>query len=170
VTINGERLPLEAYGAALAALPAMGPARLSTLLDRLAPDEAWARMCEGRAFAPSAGTTTIAAMWTRAARATDVASSWSAYAASDVGVHVLGHAGYPAVLAADQDAPRVLFHRGDLDALDGPRAAIVGTRRCTRYGHDLAHELGSNLARAGVRVVSGLALGIDGAAHHGALE
>ena len=47
--------------------------------------------------------------------------------------------------------------------------AIVGTRRCTRYGRDVAYELGRDLAAAGVRVVSGLALGIDGAAHRGAL-
>jgi DNA processing protein len=63
----------------------------------------------------------------------------------------------------------VLFHLGDLDAIDGARAAIVGTRKCTRYGNDVARELGLGLARAGVRVVSGLALGIDAAAHHGAL-
>ena len=51
-----------------------------------------------------------------------------------------------------------------------PRVAIVGTRRCTRYGFDLARELGADLAAAGVQVVSGLALGIDGAAHRGALD
>ena len=51
-----------------------------------------------------------------------------------------------------------------------PRVAIVGTRRCTRYGFDLARELGADLAACGVQVVSGLALGIDGAAHRGALD
>ena len=83
---------------------------------------------------------------------------------------MLGHHGYPVALADDHDPPRVLFHRGDLDALDGTRASIVGTRRCTRYGHDISLEFGRELARAGVRVVSGLALGIDGAAHRGALD
>ena len=47
--------------------------------------------------------------------------------------------------------------------------AVVGTRNCTRVGREVATELGRGLAAAGVRVVSGLALGIDGAAHLGAL-
>jgi DNA processing protein len=54
--------------------------------------------------------------------------------------------------------------------LDGPRVAVVGTRRCTRYGRDVAFELGRDLAARGVAVVSGLALGIDASAHAGALE
>jgi DNA processing protein len=172
MTEHSARLPPEAYGAALAALPGMGPARLAAVLDRQPPDEAWARLFEGRTPAAAPGTVSAATMstWTGTARATDVAGVWSAYKANDVGVHVLGHTGYPAALAADHDAPRVLFHRGDLGAIEGTRAAIVGTRRCTRYGHDLAREMGRELARAGVRVVSGLALGIDGAAHHGVLE
>ena len=63
-----------------------------------------------------------------------------------------------------------MFWLGDpARARTGRRVAIVGTRRCTRYGRDLAHELGHDLAAAGVRVVSGLALGVDGAAHAGAL-
>jgi DNA processing protein len=86
-----------------------------------------------------------------------------------VGVAVLGAAGYPDALAADIEPPVVLFHRGRLDVLPGPRVCIVGTRRCTRYGLDLAHELGRDLSAEGVRVVSGLALGIDGSAHRGAL-
>jgi DNA processing protein len=175
--MSGERLPVEAFGAALAALPAVGPVRLAALVDTWAVDEAWARVVEGRAMRDERVESTcrprpacIAGEWGRAARAIDVVALWSSYAAHGVGVHVLGQPGYPAALAADHDPPRVLFHRGDLEALDGTRASIVGTRRCTRYGHDLALELGRDLACAGVRVVSGLALGIDGAAHRGALD
>jgi DNA processing protein len=169
VSAGAERLPAEAYAAALVALPAVGPARLAELLDEYAPDEAWARVREGRAASASVSAV-VASTWRSVARATDVAAGWAAYAAIDVGVRVLGHTGYPAALAVDLDPPRVLFHRGRLDALDGTRVAIVGTRRCTRYGHDLAREFGRELARAGVRVVSGLALGIDGAAHQGVLD
>jgi DNA processing protein len=170
-------LPIEAFGAALAALPAVGPGRLAALLDAWPADEAWARVREGRAMhddrvasscQPAA--VRVASEWRRASRATDVAARWSGYAAHGVGVHVLGQPGYPAALAEDHDPPRVLFHRGDLEAIDGTCVSIVGTRRCTRYGHDLAVELGHDLASAGVRVVSGLALGIDGAAHRGALD
>jgi DNA processing protein len=63
----------------------------------------------------------------------------------------------------------VLCTRGDPGALAGPACAIVGTRACSRDGRRIAHELALELADAGVAVVSGLALGIDGAAHRGAL-
>src|SRR5205085_5885336 len=63
----------------------------------------------------------------------------------------------------------VLFHRGDPGVVEGRRVGIVGTRRCTRYGRELAYELGRDLAASGVRIVSGLAAGVDGAAHNGAL-
>jgi DNA processing protein len=73
-------------------------------------------------------------------------------------------------LAADPAAPALVFVAGRLDALDGPAVAIVGTRNATRAGRELAADLGHDLAAAGVAVVSGLALGIDGAAHRGALR
>ena len=60
--------------------------------------------------------------------------------------------------------------RGDVDALAAPSVAIVGSRAATAYGLDTAYQLARDLARAGVVVVSGLARGIDGAAHRGALE
>ena len=77
---------------------------------------------------------------------------------------------YPAALAEDVLPPPVLFAQGDLAALDGPSVAIIGTRRCTGAGAAVARALGRDLAAAGVAVVSGLALGIDGAAHRGVLD
>jgi DNA processing protein len=65
--------------------------------------------------------------------------------------------------------PAVLFARGDLTLLARPGVAVVGTRRCTEYGEDVAHELAGTLARAGVVVISGLARGIDAVAHRAAL-
>ena len=59
---------------------------------------------------------------------------------------------------------------GDLTALDATRVAIVGTRRCTGAGAGFARELGRDLTEAGVAIVSGLALGIDGASHRGVLD
>ena len=78
---------------------------------------------------------------------------------------VLGTPAYPQRLATDPEPPAVVFHRGDPDALDRPTVAIVGTRNATRVGREVAHEMGDGLAAVGVAVVSGLALGIDGAAH-----
>jgi DNA processing protein len=68
------------------------------------------------------------------------------------------------------DMPRVLFGTGDRpDALDAPRVAIVGTRAATPPGLADAAEIASFCVRAGITVVSGLAIGIDAAAHEGAL-
>ena len=82
-----------------------------------------------------------------------------------------GDDGYPARLRSIHDPPIGLFirGRGRLDLLDAPCVAIVGARACSPYGADVATMLGSQLARAGVVVVSGLARGVDGAAHRGAL-
>lgn len=80
---------------------------------------------------------------------------------------------YPAPLAATDDAPAVLFCAGkdDLgDLLAMPSVAIVGTRAPSPYGLEIATRLGRDLGAAGVTVVSGLALGIDAAAHRGCLD
>jgi DNA processing protein len=80
--------------------------------------------------------------------------------------------GFPARLRAIHDPPPGLFVRGNgpLDLLDRRAVAVVGARACSAYGSAVAFELGRELARAGVLVVSGLARGIDAAAHRGALE
>jgi DNA processing protein len=70
----------------------------------------------------------------------------------------------------DPEPPALLFVRGELESLDRPRVAVIGTRRCSQSGRVVARELGRDLAEAGVCVLSGLALGIDGAAHGGALS
>ncbi len=78
--------------------------------------------------------------------------------------------GYPAALEdLQRDAPGWLFVRGG--SLDGTeqRVAVVGSRRCSALGRDVARDLGRRLASAGVAVVSGAAYGIDAAAHEGAL-
>lgn len=76
---------------------------------------------------------------------------------------------YPALLREIFDPPAILYAEGHVSALSRPCVAVVGTRRCTPYGEAVAFELGRDLARAGVCVVSGLAFGIDAAAHRGAL-
>jgi DNA processing protein len=79
---------------------------------------------------------------------------------------------FPTLLAAIHDPPRELFVRGSgrLEALSGPAVAIVGARSCTSYGRSVARSLAREVAAAGLVVVSGMARGIDGEAHRGALE
>jgi DNA processing protein len=78
---------------------------------------------------------------------------------------------YPALVAELHDPPPRLFVRGAaLELLSAPAVAVVGSRSCSPYGAQVARMLGRELACAGVAVVSGLARGIDGEAHRGALE
>ncbi len=78
-----------------------------------------------------------------------------------------GEGGYPARLATLSDAPLGLFMRGAW--LAAKAVALVGSRRASAYGREVAEYLGRELARAGVTVVSGMARGVDAAAHRGAL-
>jgi len=91
--------------------------------------------------------------------------------AARAGVRVLvrGEADYPLSLGYLVDAPPVLYVKGTLEAEDAQAVTIVGTRKCSLYGSDQAERLAGGLARAGFTVVSGLARGIDSAAHRGAL-
>jgi DNA processing protein len=80
------------------------------------------------------------------------------------------HGEYPPLLKQLPDAPLVLYVRGDLGAMSRHAVAIVGARRPTAYGSQVAHRLASDLAQRQLVIVSGLARGIDSAAHTGALE
>jgi DNA processing protein len=85
---------------------------------------------------------------------------------------ILGRNALPPLLRAIHDPPKRLHLRGegDTEILSGTAVAIVGARMCSSYGRQVARMLGRELAAAGVVVVSGLARGVDGEAHRGALE
>lgn len=76
---------------------------------------------------------------------------------------------YPAKLKNIYDAPVCLYYKGRLPDNENPSVAIVGSRSCSEYGRSMAYETGKLLAGAGVSVISGMAVGIDCAAHDGAL-
>jgi DNA processing protein len=79
---------------------------------------------------------------------------------------------FPSLLAAIHDPPPRLFLRGSSDValLDRPAVAVVGARACSSYGRAVTRSLARDLAAAGLVVVSGMARGIDGEAHRGALD
>jgi DNA processing protein len=105
----------------------------------------------------------------RAVAAAGVAGDDRLAGLGDVRLVLAGDDDYPAALADLPDRPDALFVRGRLpDA--AAAVAIVGSRRATRYGVGLARALAGTLGRAGWPIVSGLAAGIDGAAHRGALD
>lgn len=133
------------------------------------------------------GAATVAEL---SARAGSVAAAWEAYPkkvsrtggavdweaefakAAKFGVQIVTPAdkGYPKKLQGAPGAPLALYVKGDVTALSKPSIALIGTRRATPYGRDVAGRLAHDLAQAGWCVVSGLALGIDAESHRGALS
>ena len=156
-------LPGGAFALALAGLPGMGPARLHCLIVKWGPTAAWARVVAGQEGRPPPPLGRPARRpWSVVAGAFDVAGAWRECRRRGVEVTWPGHERWPKVFVADPRPPGVLFWRGDLSALAGPAVALVGTRHATPEGRSVAFELAFDLAAAGVTVVSGLALGIDG--------
>ncbi len=171
---SSAELPPQAYAAALACFPHMSIHRLGALLRQNSPIEAYA-VATGQQ--PPLGLiqrvlrdTDVRAAWQRAGRSGVLDRMWER--CTQLGVRVLVHGadGYPTLLLNDPLPPPIVFAQGDLELLDGRRVAIVGTRNATAAGRDTATTLGRHLADASVHVVSGLARGIDGCAHRGALE
>lgn len=87
-----------------------------------------------------------------------------------VGAVTLLDASYPRLLREAPAPPPVLFLRGIFSDLDNQTVAIVGTRRMSSYGREVTSRIAGDLARAGVTIISGLALGVDGVAHRAALD
>ncbi len=100
----------------------------------------------------------------------DVAASWEQIRARGIQVLTWEDAAYPERLGALEQPPPVLYLRGAILPEDAWAVAVVGTRRVTRYGRQVAEEIGAALARQGITVVSGLARGVDGIAHRAALQ
>ena len=168
----GAELAEEAFLAALTSLAGMGPARLERLLERWEPADAWDVLSTGRlaeAAAVARVGERVAHRWGRDAARADPAEIHRRHAQSGVRVARRGAPHYPKRLIGDSEPPAVLFSQGAPELLERPTVTIVGTRRCTRYGADVAFDLGRTAAAHGVTVISGLAVGIDAAAHAGAL-
>jgi DNA processing protein len=145
-------LPEEAYAIGLALLPSFGPSTLRRTLASSTPSRAWAR-----ASVEAGGPVP------------DLVEIWRNHLACGIQVLMQDHEYYPLRLGGDPKAPALMFCRGNPAALnEAPTVAVVGTRAPTRYGIGVAAQLGAELAAAGVSVVSGLALGVDAAAHEGA--
>ena len=149
-------------------LPGLGPRRLLSMMREASPGDLLRRVESGRV----------------PRRYAEFSRAWSATLASDLHrrpddeirdrlgdtrVLLVDDPDYPEHLRRDVDPPPALFVRGDVERLRRPGVAVVGTRHATEYGRAAASEIGRRLATADVDVVSGLALGIDAAAHRGAL-
>ncbi|HYA45166.1 MAG TPA: DNA-processing protein DprA, partial [Acidimicrobiales bacterium] len=177
--MRADDLPQSAFAAGLASLPGAGPAWLVEVLADHSPGEAWQMVLSGGlrlrrgSTAASGGCapgTLLPPEKEEPLRCDlDLDRLWRHCQRLAIQVTWFGHASYPPPLTKDPAPPGVLFWVGDLAALERPCVAVVGTRRCTPEGARAAYQLAYDLASAGVCVVSGLAAGIDGAAHAGAL-
>ncbi len=161
--------------AVLTGLPDITHARLRALLRRWSdPAEALAAVARGATatcFDPPVGGTTLREWRDFVTDARRIASIETMVQARATRVLRAAEPGFPIDPDLIPDHPALLLAEGQrLDALDAPRVAIVGTRAATPHGLDDARGLAADLALAGVTVVSGLAIGIDAAAHQGALD
>jgi DNA processing protein len=169
-------LPPQAFAASLAGFEKMTVHRLLALLRHHAPPQAFA-IATGATPPPPGGLLAhvmddaeLRSEWRAQARRRPPEQIWEQCCHLGITVTVLGDADHPALLVHDPLPPPVLFSRGDLTLLEGRRVAIVGTRNSTAAGRHMARHFGHGLVQAGVHVVSGLARGIDGQAHGGALD
>jgi DNA processing protein len=112
----------------------------------------------------------LASSIVQALRELDVESELKLLEQHRVGLLVRGSPEYPAPLTEIHDPPHLLYARGTLEERDRRAVALVGSRSCTDYGKRMATRLAADLARAGYTIISGLARGIDAAAHRGALQ
>ncbi|WP_182865620.1 DNA-processing protein DprA [Stieleria mannarensis] len=154
----------------LAMLPGIGPRTLTALIDALgSPQQVLDAAPDQLAVVPGVGPKLIHTIRT-ASHHVDTESIVAWCRDHDCDLLRKGHRDYPRPLEDLHDAPPILFARGRLTDADELAVAIVGTRHATAYGTRQADRIAYGLAKAGVTVVSGMARGIDAAAHEGALS
>jgi len=154
---------------ALALTPTLGPSRARRLVEHF----------EGVENIFRASLTELEAAGLQAAAAQSLATGKSQELAQEemvraaaAGAHIvaLSDPAYPPLLRQIYDPPVVLYIRGELAVLSRPGIAIVGTRHPTPYGIGMAERLAQDLANRGLVIVSGMARGVDTAAHRGAIH
>ena len=157
------------YWVLLSTVSQIGPARFKKLLEAFGDAEA--------AWKASPGALAMAGLDRRAVEAlaalrskADPAEVWQKVERTGAKVVTWDDAAYPEQLGHIPDPPPVLYIRGNLLPTDRFAVAVVGTRRVTAYGRQVAERLVADLARAGVTIVSGLARGTDAVAHRAALQ
>lgn len=147
----------------------IGPRRLTTLLNWFGDlPSAWRAsesQLEQAGLEPQPRTSLL-----RTRSRLDLNVEWARVQASGAQLVTLADNSYPALLKTLPDPPVVLYVRGTLLPVDQNALSVVGTRKATHYGLEAAFKLSGALARESVTIVSGLAHGIDTAAHRGALS
>ena len=155
---------------ALSLIPGLGPRRILSLLNEVEDTEEIFAMGLSRIYSIT-GTRAVGPGMISKIRTSDTYLEELSYIEKN-GIIPLTPAdeAYPEALRQIYDPPAVIYCRGRLLDTDRNAVAIVGSRRCSLYGISMAERLARDLAQKGVTVVSGMAKGIDSAAHRGALQ
>ncbi len=157
------------YWLGFSLVPEIGPKRLSLLLNTFgALADAW-RASESQLLASGLEKQPTANLL-KTRRQLDLDVEMAKVERSGACLVTLADERYPVLLKKQPDAPSVLYLRGTLTSEDERALSVVGTRRATTYGKDAAYHLSKQLAGQSVTIISGLAHGIDSAAHRGALD
>ncbi len=147
----------------------IGAVRLRTLLDTFGDaQQAWT--ASSQALRQTGLSDKLVENLVRLRADVSLEQVWEDIQAKEINVLTWEDEGYPARLRDVENAPPVLYLRGTITSEDDWAVAIVGTRRATSYGRQVAERIARELARNGVTVVSGMARGIDGVAHRTALD
>ncbi len=150
--------------------PGIGPATYRKLIDAFGcPDVVMGATVKDLAALDGLGST-VATSLRRAMDSVEPELERDAMAKGGARLIPIDDDDYPPLLAAIDSAPPALWVRGEVSQRDNLSIAIVGSRRCTTYGREQAGRFGALLAQAGLTVISGGAVGIDGEAHRGALR
>ncbi|MCA9188823.1 MAG: DNA-processing protein DprA [Pirellulaceae bacterium] len=154
----------------LSLIPGIGPTIRRALVERFGSatavlDASVAELTE----VPGVGMTTARAI-ADGRQAIDARRRWQWCVDRGIRILTIDMPTYPRLLREIHDPPNALFYRGELLPQDGLAIAIVGTRHASSYGTQQARQLAAMAARSGLTVVSGLARGVDAAAHRGTLE
>ena len=157
------------YLNALNKINGVGPQKLRLLLNYFAsPEKAWTAIASelkasgiGEAISEKIVTERIGI---------DPQAEWERLEQEKIKMIVWGDPEYPRLLKEIPGAPYIIYMKGEIDLNGAPMISIVGSRKYTNYGAQVAHAFARDLAAAGLTVVSGMAIGIDAIAHRGALD
>lgn len=159
---------IKAYDYWLTAMPGLGSVRIHQLLSLCgdarevyrASEKLWLQVVTPKHFG----------LIQEAKEAWAVAKQYEQLLQSDISFVTEPEDGYPARLRSIPDPPYGIFYRGSLPQESQPSVAVIGARACSEYGSYVARELGRELGRCGIQVISGMARGIDGISQQGALD
>ena len=146
------------------------PRRMTVILDRFSsPEEMW-RAPQGKLASLPGFNAEVAERVARARSEKDLDDELDRARKLHISILTILDEEYPPLLRQIENPPAALYVRGETRIDTARTLAIVGTRRSSRYGRAMAGKIAQDLARLGLTVVSGLAIGIDTAAHNGALK